>query len=227
MDVTNRRDLEASLSAWKRDLDRQTKAYSRATKSREALLKRIQVAKANVARRQAQLDKLPGPRAKALKQALSFVGTVEQPAGSNTGAAINVWQSQFGMHGQPWCGAFVGAMVNAAGAKVSNRIVYTPYIYADAIASQHGLERAVWKDVFLVKDHVAHSGDLVLFDFGAGGIKHVGMLRKPWNGKGPLYTVEGNTSFGNGGSQDNGGAVALRERDIALVHSIVRVQWPA
>lgn len=224
-DVTNRRDLEASLNAWKTDLARQRKAYSAATRGREALLKQVQQAKAMVARRERQMAALPGPRRNALNLALAAVGTVERPADSNTGPQIDVWQRTFGIHAQPWCGAFVGAMVNAAGAHVSARIVYTPYIYADALAGNNGLECVVWKDTFAFG--LAHSADLVLFDFGAGGIKHVGMLRRPWTGKGPLLTVEGNTSFGNGGSQDNGGAVALRERDVSLVHSIVRVTWPA
>jgi hypothetical protein len=223
MDVTNRRDLDASLAAWKRDLERDRAKYK--AHRTDALLRQVQMGKAMVVRRQRQLARLPGPRRTAVTHALARVGTVEHPAGSNTGPGIDTWQARFGIHGQPWCGAFVGSMVNEAGAHVSARIVYTPYIYADAAAGKNGLERVVWKDTFV--HGLAHTGDLVLFDFGSGGIKHVGMLRKPWTGNGPLFTVEGNTSFGNGGSQDNGGAVALRERDVSLVHSIVRVKWPA
>jgi hypothetical protein len=226
MDVHSRHDLELSLAQWKKKLAAAEKDLSAAQKASEALRQRVQVAKASVDLRNKQIAKLPGPRRRAISYMLMAVGTTESPAGSNRGPRIDQWQKRFHMQGQPWCGALVGNAIEFAGGDVTDRIVYTPYIYLDAEAHRYGLDGVAYQRGH-IPDHT-HTGDLVLFDFGTpGGIKHVGMLREPWPGRGPVKTVEGNTSFGPGGSQDNGGAVARRERDPSLVHSIVRVKWPS
>lgn len=229
-DVHSEADLARSLAAWKRDLASRQKQLSATQKAVESAAKGAQRARAMVARRERQLAKatMAGPRRRAVDTALSFVGTTERPAGSNCGQLINLWQGRFHMSAQPWCGAFVGAMIEMAGGSITDRIVYTPYIYADANTHSNGMDGIAWRrgPGWQLGNRVGHSADLVLFDFGTAGIKHVGMLVQPWNGKGQLQTVEGNTSFGPGGSQDNGGAVARRSRDASLVHSIVKVMWP-
>lgn len=227
LDVHDQAQLAGSLAAWKAELARDRKTLSAAQKGVAEAQRHVQQTKALVERREAQIARIApaGPRRKAVKLALSYVGTKENPPNSNRGAVIDGWQRQFHMFGQPWCGAFVGAIAEQAGANVTDRIVYTPYIYEDAKLRRNGLDGVVWKASFSTGNTAAHSGDLVLFHFGSGGIKHVGMLVAPWKG-GALQTVEGNTSFGGAGSQDNGGAVARRARDISLVHSIVSVRWP-
>jgi hypothetical protein len=228
MDVHSKTDLEKSLARWKRQLAKQEHSLSVAQRASASARRGAQEARALIERRESQLAKVPeGGRRKAVDKALVYVGTTEHPPGSNRGLYIDQWQGRFHMRGQPWCGAFVGAMCEMAGAKLTARIVYTPYIFTDANAHANGLNGVVWQrgKGFLLNGVHAHSADLVLFDFGTKGIKHVGMLVKPYSGGRFVQTVEGNTSFGDGGSQDNGGAVARRKRDIGLVHSIVRVKW--
>lgn len=220
-------DLKRSMAAWKGRLAKAQTELKAHQKAAEASLKLVQQAQSMLARRAGQLRKLTGKgRRKAVTLALHYVGTTESPPGSNRGVRVDHWERNFGMIAQPWCGAFVGSMCNAAGARLSNRIVYTPYIYQDATTGLNGLDHVVWSRLGgFSRGKKAQAGDLVLYDFGTGGIKHVGMLRQDYFGIGPLYTVEGNTSFGTAGSQDNGGAVAMRARDRSLVHSIVAVKW--
>lgn len=157
---------------------------------------------------------------RVVKLARTFVGTIEHPAGSNRGPHISDWQKQFmGFDGQPWCGAFAGSMLKAVGVPVTKRIVFTPYILADAKAGTNGF-------VKLVPFELARKGDLALFDFAPGGdpVVHVGIVAEDFDvhGNGLLKTIEGNTSSGSTGSQDNGGGVFSRERPRSVVVGIAR-----
>lgn len=165
------------------------------------------------------------PRADTVRWALNRVGEHEVPPGSNLGDKITAWQRHFTPNaaGYSWCGAFAGCAVEiAGGVNLTARILYTPYIYEDARLGRNGLRGVVYRDGRWGLDRdVAHSGDLVLYDFGSGGIKHVGVLRAPWRPGQDLLTVEGNTSPSTAGSQDNGGCVARKTRQAWQVHSIV------
>jgi hypothetical protein len=66
-------------------------------------------------------------------------------------------------------------------------------------------------------------GDLVVL-FGEG--VHVAMVRSVDHQRGILNTIEGNTSFGSGGSQSNGGCVAERQRSINEAHGFALVNYP-
>jgi hypothetical protein len=222
LDVHDRAQLEESLAHWMRELDHARKAAGPVVTHQEA--GPIRLARNLVARREAQIHRLGGPQGHAVAWALRQVGTVEKPAGSNRGPKISDWENRMaGYTGYPWCGAFAGCAIElGGGGNVTPRIVYTPNIYEDAVAGRNGLLRVVWRNgQGFLGEKVAHTGALVLFHFGSGGIKHVAILRNPWKGVGDLKTVEGNTSFGPGGSQDNGGCVARRDRSPVLVHSIV------
>lgn len=222
LNVRDREELLKSMKLWQRRLNESNKKLSALRRAEEQARKGKQLAQARVERRKSQLAKLdPGPRANAIALALHYVGVTERPAGSNRGPIIDTWQQRFHMLGQPWCGAFVGAMLEIAGkVDVSDRIVYCPYIYEDAKAGRNGL-RAV------VDDTDTHTGDLVLFDFGGSVIAHVGFLAKPYRGGQTIETIEGNTSFGPGGSQDNGGAVARRTRPLTSVRAFVTPNYRA
>ncbi len=223
LDTKDRAALTRSLTEWKKRLHAEAVKHGY-NPGNSAIKARLAQAHAMVARREKQIRALTGPRRRCIDVALADVGTTESPPGSNRGAKVSAYQKPFGLDGQPWCGSFVGHCIEKAGGNITARIVFTPYIYEDAVAGRNGLEGVAWRDGFH-RGKVAHTASIVLFDFGSGGIKHTGLLRKPWNGHGPLLTVEGNTSFGNAGSQSNGGAVAMRERDVSLVHSIVN--WKA
>lgn len=140
----------------------------------------------------------------ALAWARSQVGTVESPYGSNRGPRVSAYQRNFGIDGAPWCGAFVGTAMIHGGLHPSVRIVYVPYIAQD-------YRRVSWDE--------RRGGDLVCFNFGSG-FQHVGMLDSD-----RIHTLEGNTSSGSGGSQDNGGGVFRRERPRSTMAAIVRPSW--
>lgn len=161
--------------------------------------------KARYIRRRRALRAHRGPKAAlAWCRAQVDAHVREQPSGSNTGPQVSVYQRNFGIDGSPWCGAFVGTAMLHAGLHPSVRIVYVPYIAQD-------YRRVSWDD--------RQPGDLVCFNFGAG-LQHVGMLAGDRE-----HTFEGNTSPGEGGSQDNGGVVAYRLRDRSTMAVIVRPPW--
>lgn len=71
----------------------------------------------------------------------------------------------------------------------------------------------------------AKKGDIVLYDFNRNGTSdHTGLIVKVVDGK--LYVVEGNTSEeGSGGSDSNGGMVAIRTRTKGSVNYVVRPKY--
>ena len=62
-----------------------------------------------------------------------------------------------------------------------------------------------------------------LFDFGRGLPQHIGVLRESVTPGAAFQTIEGNTSSGPGGSQDNGGGLYARaDRTTATAKWFVR-----
>ena len=128
--------------------------------------------------------------------ALSQVGITESPAGSNK-TKYGVW---YGMNGQPWCDIFISWLAEFSGcASIIGKFAYTPS-HANFFKK---LGR--WHTTPQV-------GDIVFFDFpdSVMRIQHVGLVIGVESGY--IWTVEGNTSSGTPGSQDNGGMVAKRHR---------------
>lgn len=137
----------------------------------------------------------------AIRDARSHLGEVEVP---NNHIAF---ATEFGIDGQPWCGAFCGHVLRKAGVAVPQQIVYTPAIFNFG-----------W-----VRPSKPRPGDLVLFKWpGVSNDRcdHVGL----YVGRG--FTIEGNTSSGNAGSQNNGGGVYLRKRGTANVVAYFRPPYP-
>lgn len=149
---------------------------------------------------------------KAVRWAQSKLGVTESPPFSNRGPQIDQWQLAHGMIGQAWCGAYAGMALRAGGVYLPNGVVYTPTILAWARSGSYGLR--------IVKD--PEPGDLVLYDFFAGGppVMHVGLYERDGQ------TLEGNTSSDDRGSQDNGGGVFRRKRGPTYVVAYVRPSWP-
>lgn len=137
----------------------------------------------------------------AIKDARSHLGEVERPSNHISFA------TEFGIDGSPWCGAFVGHVLRKAGVKVPQSIVYTPAVFNFG-----------WQRVYKPRP-----GDVVLY-------KWPGISRDPCDhielyvGRG--WTIGGNTSPGNGGSQNNGGGVYLRNRGSVNVAAYFRPPYP-
>jgi len=162
----------------------------------------------------------------------------ESPAGSNYVPQLSNLAKTLGaspyIYGMryPWCGmgVFTAALkVGAESGKTGIKqelwnALYTPTIQQMARDGRYGL-RAV-----SVRNGGIEKGIGVLFDFNGGGVDHVGIaLGKPgqvvfaankkWRPKrSQIVTVEANTSReGEAGSQSDGGCVAVRIRDLALI----------
>jgi CHAP domain len=150
----------------------------------------------------------------ALDKARSFLGYLEQPAGTN-GNMFGAW---YGMNYEPWCAMFVaycfehvanGSPSFAAGSRYS----YVPYVVSDARAGRNGL--ATTSDPI--------PGDLCCFDWQRDGIfDHIGIFEagEPHD----FDAIEGNTSTSN---QSNGGQVMRRARSSSQAAIVfVRVREP-
>lgn len=128
--------------------------------------------------------------------AAAEIGVTESPAGSNR----QKYSLELGRPAEPWCADFVVWVSRKAGLALPSESAYTPWM-ANAFRS-----RGMW--------HTAEPrpGDIAFFNFGSGIIRHVGIVEKPINALGRITTIEGNTSPGDAGSQDNGGGVYRRSR---------------
>ena len=173
---------------------------------------------ARAKKRRAQAKHAAGGAEAAVRWCEAQLGTTESPSGSNRGPKITRWQAEFGAPngGWPWCGAFVGyALRHHGGVPVPSGIVYTPNIYSWARSRTSGFAGLYpWAQ--------AKPGDLVLMRFPGGSrdiVHHVAMYA------GHGVTIEGNTSSGNAGSQDNGGGVFKRQRPASVVVGCARPRY--
>jgi hypothetical protein len=157
-------------------------------------------------------------REQALDGAIKWLGTKEQPAGSNH----TMFGEYYGMDRQPWCAMFATFCfeVEAGGSPSfvrGSKYAYVPYIVSDAGAARNGLTIT----------SSPKPGDLCCFDWGRDGtFDHVGLFE---NGTPTAFTsVEGNTSAeGAAGSQSNGGEVCRRNRGSGAASIVfVRVAEP-
>jgi CHAP domain len=147
-------------------------------------------------------------KAKALRVALheANLHVHEYPWGSN-----NVkYGIYYGLNHEPWCAMFVTyCFVSAGDKKIFSRGRYTAYAYAPEYSARAG-------HPYLSITSDPEPGDIVVYHHGQG---HIGIFYRWTNrAKGEFQAVEGNTS--NGGSQDNGGAVLIQNRDTGWVHTV-------
>lgn len=138
--------------------------------------------------------------ARVLSVAREEIGTTEAPAGSNR-TKYGAW---YGMDGNAWCAMFVSWVLDQA-AITGFRHAYTPY--GVDLFKKAGR----WYDK-------PRPGDIAFFDFpdSTYRVQHVGIVVRN-NRNGTITTIEGNTSRGLTGSQDNGGGVFKRVRPKAHI----------
>lgn len=138
------------------------------------------------------------------------VGYTESPVGSNK----TKYGKSYGVNGVPWCVQFVWWCF-----RQSN---LSPLFYGGGKTASCGLLKtyAVNHNQWITSDY--KRGDCVIFDFANTGsyTDHIGIVYDTDNTF--VYTIEGNTSSGETGSQDNGGCVALKRRSKTLVHGAYR-----
>jgi CHAP domain len=128
------------------------------------------------------------------------LGITERPVNRNPFAKIAGHAD-----GYPWCASFCVAMARQVGLRLPSESAYTPTM-AD------GFKRA---GLFTQKPQ---PGDIAFIDFPGDNktrIQHVAIVERVVGDA--IATVEGNTSSGTRGSQDNGGGVYERMRPMSIV----------
>ena len=142
------------------------------------------------------MKKTPSP----LDVARGELGNTENPAGSNR-TKYGAWM---GMDGQPWCMSFVQWCFDQAG---------RPLPYRTASCG----ELLRWYQKYQPECIVTapRPRDIVIYTFG-----HTGILESA--AASAVTAIEGNTSPGEAGSQDNGGGVYRRTRSMTLVKAFIR-----
>lgn len=167
----------------------------------------------NVLRRAQERSKDPVKR--MLGYSAKFVGVTEKPAGSNWGGYVSQWLKRFHSGPNPWCGAFAGSMLAHVGVKVTDRVLYAPYIKEDAKRGRAGFKRwetdpkkwaPGWIGTLWNGEHI-----VVIVS-----IDYVNRI---------VHTREGNTSFADG-SQSNGGCVANKTRKFTDFDGAAEPDYP-
>lgn len=128
--------------------------------------------------------------------AATHVGYTETPSGSNrTKYAAEAGHA----NGAPWCATFIVAVARRLGIVLPSESAYTPAM-ANAFRAAGRFHATPQR------------GDIAFFDFpdSKNRIQHVGIVVTA--DAGTVTCIEGNTSSGSGGSQDNGGGVYRRTR---------------
>ncbi len=138
--------------------------------------------------------------ADVLNIACGQLGVTESPAGSNR-TKYGKWM---GLDGQPWCMSFVQWCFAQAGTPL-------PHKTGSCSALLNWYQKN--RPECVVKD--PQPGDIAIFTFG-----HTGIVERALPGS--VMCIEGNTSPGQSGSQDNGGGVYRRQRNLALVRAFIR-----
>lgn len=162
--------------------------------------------------------------AAALAYAAHFVGVAEDPAGSNWGTPQPAgWEEHCHVRrdsegrGVSWCGAAARAFAEAGGAHLTDRMLFVPFVVADAHSHTAGFE--AW-----IPNHAqARPGDLPCYDWnGDGTADHIGIARTFFADH--LEAFEGNTS---GTNPSDGGQVALMKRTYKFVMGYARPRYLA
>ena len=135
-----------------------------------------------------------------LEVARGELGNTETPAGSNR-TKYGKWM---GLDGQPWCMSFVQWCFDQAGVALPCRTGS-----CSALLTWYRSFRP--EQVFSVPE----PRDIVIYSFG-----HTGIVESAASGA--ITAIEGNTSAGEAGSQDNGGGVFRRTRSKSLAAAYIR-----
>jgi hypothetical protein len=151
---------------------------------------------------------------KALAEARVWIGTKEEPPGSNR-TRFGVW---FGLDGVPWCNIFVSYCFavgagytickGAQGAGVTAKgCAYVPTTEAWLRAAGMWLGRGS-----------PEPGDIAIYNWDGGPPDHIGIVES--GAAGGFTAIEGNTAFG---ADSDGGEVMRRERSLTDVDGFGRI----
>ncbi len=147
------------------------------------------------------------------------LGYTESPAGSNR----TKYGEAYGWNGVPWCVIFLWWVFRQAG---------VPELFGGGTRTASCAALLHW---YASRGQTAavsevQPGDIVLLNFHGGTeAEHGGIVanarRLPSGAVGIIQTIEGNTSPGLEGSQDNGGCVALKQRFKGQIVEVLRPMY--
>ena len=154
---------------------------------------------------------------KVIETARAELGVTEKPPGSNR---VKYWQDYDPkMQGQPWCVCFLWWIFNTAGERMA-------FFGGGKTASCGMLLRWYREQGLVVDKRDIQIGDILILNFsGTQDTQHCGLVVDKGKLAGTWYTIEGNTTPGEEGSQDDGGCVALKMRSVKSVVAVCRPQY--
>lgn len=157
-----------------------------------------------------------GEAAAALGVAISQIGIMEVPRGSNRGSMVDVYQTATGLRLPPgnapgyfWCMAFVYWCFKQAGGGTTAFPKTAGCLDAWNKVRNKSPNRIVTRAAALANPSIVKPGMVFILDFG-GGAGHTGFVRQSLGGA--LKTVEGNTN--SNGSSNGLGVFELNRRKV-------------
>lgn len=156
---------------------------------------------------------------KVIEIAREDLGYTESPPNSNR----TKYGEAYGMNGQPWCVMALWYWFRKAGERMA-------FFGGGKTASCGTLLRWYREQGLTVPVEQVQPGDIVILNFhGTQDTEHCGLVVEDDKGEDgkliSVYSIEGNTSPGLEGSQDNGGCVALKRRFYSQIVGVCRPQY--
>lgn len=157
---------------------------------------------------------------KVIEIALGELGKTEFPKGSN----LTEYGERYGLNGVPWCVIFLWDVFNRAGERMA-------FYNGGKTASCKTLLRCYREEGKTAPITDIQIGDILILNFSGKKIdgeldtEHCALVVEKGKLAGTWYTVEGNTSPGLEGSQDNGGCVAKKLRSVKNVVAVCRPNY--
>lgn len=157
---------------------------------------------------------------KVIEIALGELGKTEFPKGSN----LTEYGERYGLNGVPWCVIFLWDVFQRAGERMA-------FYNGGKTASCKTLLRCYREEGKTAPITDIQIGDILILNFSGKEIngeldtEHCALVVEKGKLAGTWYTVEGNTSPGLEGSQDNGGCVAKKLRSVKNVVAVCRPNY--
>jgi hypothetical protein len=156
---------------------------------------------------------------RALEIAVSEIGIMEEPPGSNRGSQVDRYVESVGLNPSgkfAWCAAFTYFCYDRAARELdrSNPVVKTAGVMAHwSKAGTRGVPR-ITKEQAVNNPALVHPGHIFIISIGSKGLGHTGIVERVDGGK--LVTIEGNTN--DGGSREGVGVFRRSARKIADIN---------
>ena len=152
---------------------------------------------------------------RVIELARADLGYTESPPNSNN----TKFGAAYGLQGQPWCLIFLWWLFREAGESAA-------FFGGAKTASCGTLLRWYREQGQTVPVSEVQPGDIVILNFhGTKDMEHCGLVVDVPASGAYVETIEGNTSPGREGSQDNGGCVALKTRLPSQIVAVCRPEY--